>query len=95
MAAIAGWTGMVLFLLREIPSLSLHQQHALPDNGAAIGALPRDNGQIPDRGRPEGYTAHEGAAVAFLIYAPFAFIPALGDWLISVVVGQVMWVLER
>ena len=34
------------------------------------------------------------AAVAFLIYAPFEFIPALGDWLISVVVGQVFWVLN-
>jgi len=33
------------------------------------------------------------AAVAFLIYAPFAYSP-LGDWLISVVVGQTAWMLE-
>jgi archaeosortase A (PGF-CTERM-specific) len=34
------------------------------------------------------------AAVAFLIYAPFAYIPMLGDWLIGVVVGQVTWILD-
>lgn len=34
------------------------------------------------------------AALAFLIYAPFAFIPTLGDWLIGQVVGQVAWMLE-
>jgi archaeosortase A (PGF-CTERM-specific) len=34
------------------------------------------------------------AALAFIIYAPFAFIPALGDWLINIVVGQVAWMLE-
>jgi archaeosortase A (PGF-CTERM-specific) len=34
------------------------------------------------------------AAVAFLIYAPFEYIPALGDWLISAVVGQIVWILD-
>ncbi len=34
------------------------------------------------------------AALAFVIYAPFAFIPALGDWLIDIVVKQVAWMLE-
>jgi len=34
------------------------------------------------------------AAVAFIIYAPFEYIPALGDWLIAVVVGQVIWILD-
>jgi archaeosortase A (PGF-CTERM-specific) len=34
------------------------------------------------------------AAVAFLIYAPFEYIPALGDWLIGVVVSQVVWMLD-
>ncbi|MDD1685000.1 MAG: archaeosortase A [Methanoregula sp.] len=33
------------------------------------------------------------AAVAFIIYAPFGYIPALGNWLIGVVVGQIVWVL--
>jgi archaeosortase A len=34
------------------------------------------------------------AAVAFLIYAPFEYVPALGDWLISLVVGQIVWLLD-
>ena len=33
------------------------------------------------------------ASIAYLIYAPFAFIPALGNWLISVVVDLVVVVL--
>ncbi|MDD1671407.1 MAG: archaeosortase A [Methanomicrobiales archaeon] len=34
------------------------------------------------------------AAFACLIYAPFAFISPLGDWLIGVVVGQTRWMLD-
>jgi archaeosortase A (PGF-CTERM-specific) len=39
------------------------------------------------------------AAVAFLIYAPFEYIrmqgePVLGNWLIGMVVGQVVWMLD-
>jgi archaeosortase A (PGF-CTERM-specific) len=33
------------------------------------------------------------AAVAFLIYAPFAYTP-LGDWLIAVVIGQTLWLVN-
>ena len=34
------------------------------------------------------------AAVAFLIYAPFEYIPVLGNWLIGIVVGQVTGILD-
>jgi archaeosortase A len=34
------------------------------------------------------------AAVAFIIYAPFEYLPAAGDWLIGIVVGQIVWVLD-
>jgi archaeosortase A (PGF-CTERM-specific) len=34
------------------------------------------------------------AAVAFIIYAPFGYIPTAGDWLINMVVGQIVWVLD-
>jgi archaeosortase A (PGF-CTERM-specific) len=34
------------------------------------------------------------AAVAFLIYAPFEYIPAVGDWLIGIVVGEVSFILD-
>jgi archaeosortase A (PGF-CTERM-specific) len=34
------------------------------------------------------------AAVGFLIFAPFAYIEPLGNWLISVVISEVMWVLS-
>ena len=53
--------------------------------------LSRRGFSLPERTGPCRLTT--AAAVAFLIYAPFAFIQPLGDWLISVVVGQIAWVL--
>jgi archaeosortase A len=40
------------------------------------------------------FNLSRAAAVAFLIYAPFEYIPAMGDWLISLVVGQIVWLLD-
>jgi len=91
--AALGWTGMVLFLLAEIPYYLSINNFLYP----LIAAL-----SIPflvitikyllarERLMMQLSTA---AAVAFLIYAPFAF-TALGDILISVVVGQTLWVLN-
>jgi len=93
-AAVAGWTGMVLFLFAEIPYyLSINNMLypvmallSVPFLAITVKYLVREDSRVMQLTR--------AAAVAFLIYAPFAFIPSLGDWLISVVVGQVMWVLD-
>jgi len=88
-----GWTGMVLFLFAEIPyyfSINnflypLIAVLSIPFLAITVKYLNRENLRVMQLTR--------AASVAFLIYAPFAFTP-LGDWLISVVVGQVVWLLD-
>jgi archaeosortase A (PGF-CTERM-specific) len=88
-----GWTGMVLFLFAEIPyyfSINnflypLIAVLSVPFLAITVKYLNRENLRVMQ--------LTTAAAVAFLIYAPFAFTP-LGDWLISVVVGQVIWLLN-
>jgi archaeosortase A (PGF-CTERM-specific) len=88
-----GWTGMVLFLFAEIPyyfSINnflypLIAVLSVPFLAITVKYLNRENLRVMQLTR--------AASVAFLIYAPFAFTP-LGDWLISVVVGQVVWLLD-
>jgi archaeosortase A (PGF-CTERM-specific) len=93
-AAILGWAAMVLFLIAEIPYYLRLNNILYPT--LAILALPflfitarrllREDAAILALSR--------GAAVAFLIYAPFAYLPALGDFLIGVVTGQVVYLLD-
>jgi archaeosortase A (PGF-CTERM-specific) len=88
-AAILGWGAMVLFLIAEIPYyLGLYNLLyptlailALPFLFVTARRLLREDAAILALSR--------GAAVAFLIYAPFAYLPPLGDFLIGVVAGQV------
>jgi archaeosortase A (PGF-CTERM-specific) len=88
-----GWAGMVLFLFAEIPyyfSINnflypLIAVLSVPFLAITVKYLNRENLRVMQLTR--------AASVAFLIYAPFAFTP-LGDWLISVVVGQVVWLLD-
>jgi archaeosortase A (PGF-CTERM-specific) len=92
-AAILGWAAMVLFLIAEIPYY-LSQNNILYPT-LAILAVPflyitawrllRDD--------PSILALSRGAAVAFLIYAPFAYLPPLGDFLIGVVTGQILSVI--
>jgi archaeosortase A (PGF-CTERM-specific) len=89
-AAILGWGTMVLFLIGEIPYY-LSQNNilyptlailALPFLSVTARRLLRDDANILALSR--------GAAVAFLIYAPFAYLAPLGDFLIGIVTGQVI-----
>jgi archaeosortase A (PGF-CTERM-specific) len=91
--AALGWAGMVLFLWAEIPYYLSINNFLYP----LIAAL-----SIPFLAITVKYLLireklvmqlSTAAAVAFLIYAPFAFTP-LGDVLISVVVGQTVWMLN-
>lgn len=89
-AAILGWTAMVLFLIAEIPYY-LSQNNILYPTLAILSIpfllvtsrrLLREDKSILALSR--------ASAVAFLIYAPFAYLPPLGDFLIGVVTGQVI-----
>ncbi len=91
--ALLGWTGIVLFLFSEVPSYLAINNYLYPTLAVlsvpflvitAKYLLARDLRVLQ---------LSRAAAVAALIYAPFAFTP-LGDWLISVVVGQTLWLVQ-
>jgi len=93
-AAITGWTFIVLALFVKLPDYFSENNFMYP----VIAAL-----SVPFLVITARYLLAEddrvmhlsrAAAVAFIIYAPFEYIPALGDWLIAVVVGQVIWILD-
>lgn len=93
-AAIIGWIFIVLALFFKLPEYFSENNFMYPVIAAlsvpflVITAryLFADDDRVMHLSR--------AAAVAFIIYAPFEYIPALGDWLIAVVVGQVIWILD-
>lgn len=93
-AAIVGWVGMVLFLFAEIPYYLSINNFLYPLLAVLSVPFLVITGQLLIRSELRVMQLSTAAAVAFLIYAPFEFIPSLGNWLISVVVGQVFYVLN-
>jgi archaeosortase A (PGF-CTERM-specific) len=93
-AGIIGWTFIVLFLFSELPYYFSVNNFLYP----ILAALSVPFLIITSRFlmAEDDRVMHltRAAAVAFLIYAPFAYIPVLGDWLIGIVVGQVTWILD-
>lgn len=91
--AIGGWVFIVLFLFAELPYYFSINNFIYPLMAAlsvpflyiTVKRLLAEDSRVMNLTR--------AAAVAFLLYAPFEYIPALGDWLIGVVVGQVTAVL--
>lgn len=92
-AGCAGWIGMVLVLVALLPEFAAENNFIYP--ALTIAAIPflviTVRRLLAGDGRVEALT--RAAAIAFVIYAPFAFIAPLGDWLIGVVVGQLAWLL--
>jgi archaeosortase A (PGF-CTERM-specific) len=93
-AAITGWTFIVLFLFAELPYYFSLNNFLYP----VMAAL-----SVPFLIITSRYLMAEddrvmhlsrAAAVAFLIYAPFEYIPSLGNWLIGIVAGQVTGILD-
>jgi len=92
--AIAGWTFIVLALFANIPEYFAENNFLYPVMAGlsipflliTIRFLLRDD--------PTVFSLSRAAAVAFLIYAPFAYIPEVGNWLISVVIDQVIAILR-
>jgi len=93
-AAITGWTFIILFLFAELPYYFSINNFLYP----VIAALSVPFLYITVKylliEDPRMMNLSRAAAVAFLIYAPFEYLPALGNWLIDIVVGQVVWLLN-
>ncbi len=93
-AAIIGWIFIVLFLFAELPYYFSINNFLYPIIAAlsvpflyiTVKYLLAEDERVMHLSR--------AAAVAFLLYAPFEYIPMIGDWLINVVVNQVVWLLH-
>ncbi|NYT08172.1 MAG: archaeosortase A, partial [Methanomicrobiales archaeon] len=91
--AVFGWTAMVLFLFAEIPYYLSINNYLYPTLAVLSVPFLLITAKYLVRGDARVEQLSRAAAVAFLVYAPFAFTP-LGDWLISVVVGQTLWLVN-
>ena len=91
--AILGWTAIVLFLFAEVPYYLSINNYLYPTLAVLSVPFLFITARYLLSGDRRVEQLSRAAAVAFLIYAPFAFTP-LGDWLISVVVGQTLWLIR-
>jgi archaeosortase A (PGF-CTERM-specific) len=91
--AIGGWISIVGYLFAGIPRYISLNNFVYPT--LAVISLPLLYITIKHllRNDPRVIQVSVIAAIAFLVYAPFGYIPALGDWLISAVAGQTSAVL--
>jgi archaeosortase A (PGF-CTERM-specific) len=91
--AAGGWVAIVAVLFTELPYYFSVNNFLYPTFALlSIPFLAITLWHLKG-GEPVLMQLSRAAALAFIIYAPFAFIPALSDWLISLVVNQVIWTL--
>lgn len=91
--AIGGWASIVCYLFLELPyyfSINNFMYPAMAFLSVPFLYITAKHLLSAD---PRVMQLSMIAAVAFLIYAPFGYIPALGDWLIAAVANQTSTVL--
>jgi archaeosortase A (PGF-CTERM-specific) len=93
-AAIFGWTCIILALFANLDYYFGENNFLYPL--IAVFSVPFlfITGKYLLKEDERALNLSRAAAVAFIIYAPFEYIPAAGDWLIGVVVGHIVWVLD-
>ena len=97
-AAIVGWTFIVLTLFFLLPEFFKEQNFLYPVIAALSVPFLAITAKYLLEGDDRAIHLSRAAAVAFLIYAPFGFteVPLfawIGNQLISLVVGQLLWIL--
>ncbi len=93
-AAIIGWSCIVLFLFANLDYYFSENNWLYPLMAALSVPFLFITAKYLLREDERALNLSRAAAVAFIIYAPFEFMPAFGDWLIGIVVGQIVWVLD-
>ncbi|ACL17390.1 archaeosortase A [Methanosphaerula palustris] len=92
-AGIAGWTGMVAFLFTQLPDFFAENNFVYPlMTICSVPFLVITARQIWNKREPVMHLTR-GAAIAFVIYAPFEYIRPVGNWLIGHVVDEVSAIL--
>jgi archaeosortase A (PGF-CTERM-specific) len=93
-AAIFGWTFIVLSLFANLDEYFAENNFLYPLMAALSVPFLFITAKYLLKEDERVLNLSRAAAVAFIIYAPFGYIPAVGDWLIDIVVGQIVWVLD-
>jgi archaeosortase A len=91
-AAILGWASIILFLFAELPAYFSQNNFLYPLMAALSVPFLVITTQYLLKEDDRVMHLSRAAAVAFVIYAPFEYIPLLGDALIGIVVGQIVWI---
>jgi len=94
-AAIFGWTCIILALFTNLDYYFGENNFLYPLIAALSVPFLFITAKYLLKEDERALNLSRAAAVAFIIYAPFEYIPAAGDWLIGVVVGQIVWVLDN
>jgi len=93
-AAITGWTFIVLALFANLDFYFSENNFLYPLMAALSVPFLFITAKYLLKEDERALNLSRAAAVAFIIYAPFEYIPMVGNFLISVVVGQIVWVLD-
>lgn len=93
-AAIIGWIFIVLSLFANLDEYFRENNLLYPLMAALSVPFLFITAKYLLKEDVRAFNLSRAAAVAFVIYAPFGYIPEVGDWLISMVVGQVVWILN-
>jgi archaeosortase A (PGF-CTERM-specific) len=93
-AAIAGWIFIVLALFANLDEYFKENNFLYPLMAALSLPFLFITAKYLLREDDRAFHLSRAAAVAFIIYAPFGYIPEVGNWLIGLVVGQVVWILD-
>jgi len=92
--AIIGWTFIVLALFANLDEYFRENNFLYPLMAALSVPFLYITAKYLLREDERALNLSRAAAVAFIIYAPFGYIPEVGNWLIGLVVGQIIWVLD-
>ncbi|MEI8330933.1 MAG: archaeosortase A [Methanomicrobiales archaeon] len=92
--AIIGWTFIVLALFTQLSEFFSENNFMYPVIAALSAPFLVITAKYLLAEDDRVMHLSRAAAVSFIIYAPFEYMPAFGDWLIAVVVGQVIWILD-
>jgi len=93
-AAIVGWVFIVIFLFAALPEYFSESNFLYPLMAALSVPFLFITIKYLLAGNTSVLHLSRAAAVAFLIYAPFAYLPVAGTWLISAVVSEIIWLLN-
>ena len=93
-AAVFGWTFIVLSLFFNLDYYFSENNFLYPLMAALSVPFLYITAKYLLQEDTRAMNLSRAAAVAFIIYTPFGYIPAIGNWLIGIVVGQIVWVLD-